>query len=178
MNNCSIIAISGISGAGKSTIGRQLAQRLMAGFIDQDEFFDSFIPKVTLSNGHIRSNYDADIAVDIVRFNQRILKQKETDPKIVIVGFALRDYMFTNETRPTIHFHLSISDELSLQTRLRVKDFSEERKVDEILMFNDYVLPYYRATLEYSKIDHYIVICKDDQRRPIEEIMEEIILKC
>src|SRR5579862_6147182 len=177
MNNY-IIAISGLSGASKTTTGKALAEKLSASLIDQDEFFDSYIPEVTLSNGHKRKCYDCDTAIDIVKFNQKILKEKENHQVIVIAGFSLRSYFFIQRTQPNIHFHLTIDKELSLQTRLEVKNFSDERKADELLMFNEYVFPYYQQTLSESKIDHDIfVISNNGERRPINDILDVICEK-
>ncbi|QKF94088.1 gluconate kinase [Fadolivirus algeromassiliense] len=170
-----IIAISGISGAGKTTIGKMLATKLGGVYLDQDWFFSKNKPLVTLSNGKKALNYDCDEAIDFGRFNRMIDNEKKNNKIIVIGGFALREYFFYKGNEPTIHFHIKIPRDLSLKTRLQVKKFSEERKKDEIYMFNEYVYPYYEKTLKFSKIDHMIDGVENGKRRHINEILEEIL---
>lgn len=172
-----IIALSGISGAGKSKIGTEISKILSAVYIDQDSYFLYNIPKVELSNNYIIKNYDSDEAIDIVKFNDAIRSNKNNI--VIVVGFSLRTTMFDNDNIPNIHFHLNIPKELSLLSRLNTKPFSEERKNNEILVFNEYVYPYYQETLKLSQIDHYIE-CYDNikgERRNVNDIVFDIINK-
>lgn len=182
MNN-NIIAISGISGAGKTTIGKLLAEKLGGIFIDQDWFFNRKKPIVKLPNGKTLLNYDSDEAIDVVRFNNFIEEKKKYNRPIVISGFALRNYFFYKSNEPKIHFHIRVPKELSLETRLKlkVKVPSEERKQNEKYMFNKYVYPYYEETIKNSKIDYYIDGTETTngviKRKNINKILDEILIK-
>jgi len=170
----SIIAISGISGAGKSTIGKMLAKKLNATFIDQDWFNSSNKQKVILSNGSTVTNYDCDDAFNIKNFNDAISSNKRNN--LVIVGYNLRYYFFFEGNKPTIHFNIVIPKELSLKTRLAIKPFSDERRANEKLFFNEYLYPYYQDTLKNSDIDHFINGVIDNKRKTIEDILNYILI--
>jgi len=168
-----MIAISGISGAGKSTIGKLLAVKLNAIFIDQDWFATGSKQRCKLSNGEEFINYDCDESFNIKNFNDALSANKHKT--IVIAGFNLRYHLFYLENKPTIHIHINIPKELSLLTRLSIKPFSEARKNKEILVFNEYVYPYYEETLKLSNINHYIDGCINGERKTLNEILDEII---
>ncbi len=179
-----IIAISGISGAGKTTVGGKLAGMLNAVYIDQDWFFDrEKMPIVTLSNGMQGKNYDCDDAINTIKFNDAIrntLGNLVVNPldfsraRIIVGGFALKDSFFDADTRPDIHFHITIPKTLSCKSRLATKILQRER---EKCMFEAYVYPYYEETLEKSVINHYIsgVVENTETRREIDEILKEIM---
>lgn len=171
----SIIAISGISGAGKSTIGKILAKKLNAVFIDQDWFNSGNKQQATLSNGYIVTNYDCDNASNTKNFNDAISSNKHNN--LVVVGYNLRDYFFSDKNRPTIHFNIIIPKELSLETRLAIKSFSDERRANEKLFFDEYLYPYYENTLTNMNIDHFINGFVDNERETIENIINYIISK-
>lgn len=173
----SIIAISGISGAGKSTIGKLLADRINAVFIDQDWFFKSDIENVILSNGSSVKNYDSDQSIDIEKFNTAISEHKKNNHTIIISGFALRDYFFCEENKPNVHFHIIIPTLLSFTSRLTTKPFSEKRKIDEAFLFYEYVYPYYEETITKSNVDYIIIgtiSLADTSRKDIEDRISEI----
>jgi len=171
----SIIAISGISGAGKSTIGKMLAQKLNAAFIDQDWFISGNKQQAVLSNDYVVNNYDCDNAFNTQNFNDAISSNKHN--KIIIVGYNLRDHFFNDENNPTIHFNITIPKELSLKTRLSIKQFSNERRKKEELYFNEYLYPYYEETLKYSKINYFIDGIVNNERKTIDTIITEIMDK-
>ena len=171
----SIIAISGISGAGKSTIGKILAKKLDAAFIDQDWFNNSNKQQATLSNGYVVTNYDCDNASNIKNFNDAISSNKHN--VVIVVGYNLRDSFFNKENKPTIHFNIIIPKELSLETRLSTKSFSDERRSNEKLFFNEYLYPYYEDTLSNLKVNHYIDGVVDNERETIENIIDYILNK-
>lgn len=167
------IAISGISGAGKSTIGKIVAKKLNATFIDQDWFNSGNKQLVPLSNGHQVTIYDCDAISNIKNFNDAISSNKHDT--LVVVGYNLRDHFFNDDNKHTIHFHITIPKELSLETRLSVKPFSEERKANEKLYFDEYLYPYYEDTLKHLKIDHFIDGMLNEERKPLDDIVNYII---
>ena len=173
----SIIAISGISGAGKSTIGKLLAKKLNAGFIDQDWFNSGNKQQATLSNGYIVTNYDCDNISNIKNFNDAISSNKHDN--LVVVGYNLRDHFFNKENKPNIHFNILIPKELSLETRLTVKAFSDERRSNEELYFLEYLYPYYEDTLKNMNIDYIIngTINNGKERETLENIITNILSK-
>lgn len=172
-----IIAISGISGAGKTTIGKVLAYKMNGIFIDQDWFFKKQKPIVTLSSGVKVLNYDSDESLDIIKFNDFIINKLHLNKPIIISGFALKDSFF-HKMKPSLHFHIKIPKELSLETRLKVKKFSQERKNKETLVFNEYVYPYYEETLKKSSINYFIDgVDYSGKRKNLTDIINQIVSK-
>jgi adenylate kinase family enzyme len=173
--NKPIIAISGISGAGKTTIGRIIAKKIGAVYIDEDWFFKKEKPLIHLSNGSVVRNYDTDEAIDIVRMNQTIRDKLSLGIPIIIAGFALKDYFFDQDTKPTLHFHIKIPKEISLETRLKVKKFSLYARKNEYYMFNEIVYPYYLESLKVSKINYFIDgMNQQHKRRKLSDMILEI----
>ena len=172
-----IIGIGGISGSGKSTLGKQIAEKLNGVYIDQDWFFKKNKPQIKLSDGSTTSNWDCMEAIDISAMNDRIKKELKNHNIIVIGGFALWDEWFEQDIKPNIHFHIKIPKELSLETRLKVKNFGSEARKKQELIFNELVYPFYQETLKNSKIDHMIEGLNDSKRRPMEEMVNEIMSK-
>ena len=171
----SIIAISGISGAGKSTIGKILAKKLNAIFIDQDWFNGGNKQQATLSNGYIVTNYDCDNVSNIKNFNDAISSNKHDN--LVVVGYNLRNYFFNEQNKPTVHFNIIIPKELSLETRLATKSFSDERRANEKLYFDEYLYPYYEDILKNSDVDYFINGVVNNEREKIENIINYILTK-
>ena len=173
----SIIAISGISGAGKSTIGKIVAKKLNVTFIDQDWFNSGNKQQAILSNGYVVTNYDCDDASNIKNFNDAISSNKHNS--LVVVGYNLRDYFFNEGNKPTIHFNIIIPKELSLETRLVIKSFSDERRINEKLFFNEYLYPYYEDTLKNLNIDYFIngFSFINNKRETVENIINYILIR-
>src|SRR3990172_12989284 len=71
-----IIGISGISGAGKSTVAKILAERYNGLYVDQDSFYKRKKPMITLSNGIIKPNWDHEDALDIQQMNKDLRYKK------------------------------------------------------------------------------------------------------
>lgn len=173
-----IIAISGISGAGKTTIGKLLAKRLNGIYIDQDTFFKKDKPKVKLSDGSVTSNWDCLDAIDISAFNNKIKEELANNKIIIVGGFALWNEMFDNDTKPNIHFHIRIPRELSLETRLKVKNFTQENRLKQKLIFDELVYPFYQETLKHSEINYFIEgLDMNGNRKSIDDMINEIISK-
>lgn len=169
-----IIAISGISGSGKSSIAYKLAVILNGTHIDQDSDYKQNKPKVKLSNGVIKSNWDTLEAINLEEMNKKL----RIPGLVFLSGFALSDDVFENDNKPDIHVHLVISKELSLQTRLAIKNFKDDEKDTQILVFNELVYPFYQLTLNKSTIDIFINVESDNQkhtRKSFDDLLDEII---
>lgn len=79
------IAISGLSGAGKTSCGKLLAEKLGFTFIDLDWYFLEQKPIVTLSNGVKVKNYDCYEALDLEKIHAM------DTYNVILVGFVLTD---------------------------------------------------------------------------------------
>lgn len=169
-----IIAISGISGSGKTFIGSRLAIRLSGMHVDRDIYYKENKPKVRLSNGVVKSNWDTHEALDNVRMNEDL---RVLSGLLILSGFDLSDEVFDEDNKPDVHIHLHISPELSLQTRLAVKDFNSDDKETHRLMFNEVVYPFYQNVCRSSSINKTINVEIDNssQRRSGDDIVDEII---
>lgn len=171
-----LYVISGISGSGKTTIGKEVAMKVGATFIDQDWYFVDKKPQVTLSNGMIVSNYDCLEAID-PNFSNDIAQKLKLYP-IVLVGFALSRNMLP--VPPIIHIHLVTSDndnELEmrcLQARSQAKTVNP---IKDLLMVKEVVIPFYKYICDNSDITHYMnVYSNEGTRYTITNICESIMM--
>lgn len=178
-NKYKIIGISGISGAGKTTIGKKIADLTGGIFIDQDWFFKRDKPLTKLSDGTMVKNWDSTEAIDIPAMISKIRQELTKNKPIILAGFALRDEYFDPDTKPSIQFHIKIPKELSLQTRYKVKNFSPKYKKLQDKIFTELVYPFYLETLNKSKIDYIISGTKNNsmERVPMEDIINQIMDK-
>jgi uridine kinase len=168
------IAISGISGSGKSTIGQALATTLNLTYVDQDSYFIPQKPSITMSDGSMVKNWDCMDALDIHSLKHTIIQLAPNG--LILVGFALRDEVFPFP--PTCHIHLSTGSlksqiiERSIASRQQSKG---AKRIDE-LMVREVVYPFYQDTISKSTIDYIIEVYKDDDsRKTVNEIMNEIL---
>jgi len=179
-----LIVISGISGSGKTTIGRALVKYFNSfkgandeayKFVDEDSFYLKNKPKVKLSNGLVVANWDTLEAIDINSLRLTI----ESSENIVLVGFTLTKEIIGEYK--SIHFHLSIGDtdevviRRCVEARKRSKGFrGDKAKIDELVV-REVVMPFYKRTLKESDIDFKIDIYDHDKRRSVSEIVEVIM---
>jgi thymidylate kinase len=172
-----IIAISGISGSGKTTISSKLAIIFNATHIDQDSYYIKEKPKVLLSNGVMTSNWDCFKSLDLVQMN----KDLRIPGLVIISGFALSDAVFEDDNKPDVHIHLIIPKELSLETRLVVKNFKNDKighdalVFNQTLVFNELVYPFYQKIVNESTIHKTIDCCTSNNRKLLDTILDEII---
>ena len=168
-NKSAIIFISGISGVGKSTISKELANKLNFVHINQDNYYLKDKPIVTLSNGLKVKNWDSVAALDFEKLNNDIYDYLSEGRNILLEGFCLRDDLI--KVVPNIHIHLSyipVPPNVNLvDTYTANKDVIIPRiirsraqakpgiKNDEIVV-NELVWPFYMNTLENSTIDYVI----------------------
>jgi thymidylate kinase len=169
-----IIAISGISGSGKSTIASILAIILGGIHIDMDSYYKKNKPPFKLSNGLSVSNWDSLESIDLEQMN----KDLRIPGLVILSGFALSDDVFEDDNKPDVHIHLVISKELSLQTRAAIKNFEDIEKANQILVFNELLYPFYQLTLSKSIINININVESDIQthtRRTPNDLLDEIV---
>ena len=142
-----IIALSGLSGVGKTTAGKYVADKLGFTFIDQDTFFKDVKPKVVLSDGTVASNWDCLEAIDWDKFNEHVQETLKTN-NIVLVGFCLRKEML----KFTINLHILLEykdDPIEMCINARKKSKSAGSKYDsekDALMVREVVYPFYKET--------------------------------
>ncbi len=151
-----LIALSGLSGAGKSTQGKMLAAEMKWEYIDLDDYYRrKNLPRIKLSNGKTYNNYDTLEALDLPSFRADILKKQKLNT-VVITGFALREEVFDN-IRIDIHIHLLLDKRTSLDRRKhKYRFYDAKKKQFEIMMINECVYPFYIDTLNHSRINYFI----------------------
>ena len=159
-----IYFISGISGAGKTTIGKKLAEMFNCVFMDQDLYYRIYKPTTVLSSGERVINYDNEGIMDWDKMNLAIESQLEYS-NVVLVGYAL--WKEKLKFSPKVHF-LLIRDILNENNQHNlenlVKFCYEDRqkssrfrgKDNEMMMVKELVVPFYFKTL--SKIGPAVVI--------------------
>lgn len=167
------LAISGISGSGKSTIGLQLSKDLGLKYIDIDSFYISNKPYITLSNNVTVKNWDCLEALDITNLKLKI--KEEASKGLILVGFTLRDDLF-DEVKPHCHIHLSsgkTKDEI-IQRCIKSRQQSKSLNLDE-LNVREVVYPFYMETCTKSTINHIIEVYHNNERKSIKDIISEIL---
>jgi hypothetical protein len=198
------VFISGISGTGKTTIGKRLVEVLNKNnereggwiFKDQDDFFLPEKPRTApiFGGGRTKSNWDCIEAIDWVALN-KYLDGRQSD-NIIFVGYALRSDLIT--TKPDVHIHLTYAtviaktiwyvscttldcrelENLCIKSRLHTKKFkTDQDRLDDETMVRKVVVPFYFETLKHSKIDHTIeVLDREGKRVPVNWIIEKILI--
>lgn len=176
-----IVGISGISGAGKSTVAKLLAKQFGGIYVDQDWFYRKRKPFIKLSNGKTKPNWDHIDALDTKRMNSFLRGKQKLGKPIFLAGFALRDDIFHPDTKLDYHIHLRIPKQLSLQTRLKVKGFKDQDVETQRLMFEEAVYPFYLESLEKSTIDHTLDVMNPpdsidpNNRMPLDKEVDQIV---
>jgi len=175
------LLISGLSGSGKTTIGKQLSQLKGWNFIDGDDFF---IPKdqmsqVKLSNGDWVANWDSPNSIDWAKLN-RVVKQQLLNNNVVLVTFLPMTEMYEFN----VNYHVRL-----LTGRDAIKKCIDARKVskkivtlekaskDELVIL-EYVIPMY-ADMCARSVDQEIHVYQSDGessvRRDVRDILNDII---
>jgi uridine kinase len=170
-----IIAISGFSGAGKSTHGKQLASELGFQYLDLDDFYlRGNLPKVKLSDGSVKNNYDSLDSLDIKGF-QKEVKEMSKNGNLVITGFALREEIL-GDIKPYLHLHILLDKKTSLERRKhKFKHYDAQKKKKEKMMLDEVAYPFYLETLAKSKID-YFLDGQDESDKIYQEIKKLVFL--
>jgi hypothetical protein len=136
-----LIIISGISGSGKTTVGRAVAERLGYAFVDQDSFYRDDKPRFTLPDGHTASNWDCAEALDLVGLRRKLVNLLRTQ-NVVFTAFApVDEWIGTNKIRDlghTVkHIHLATTGpgtNVSKYSELAIKRCIDARIVSKNLI--------------------------------------------
>ncbi len=164
--------LSGLSGTGKTTLGKYIATKNKMIMIDQDTFYKKTKPKVVLSSGLIVSNWDCLEAIDWDALCTAVLKELTTN-SVILVGFAL----WQSELARLIEYvdsHVLLiygSDEVN-----RCKKARLHKGVDAVrdsLVVDELVMPFYRETLKNLGDCEVIKSFENERRRSIEELYNE-----
>lgn len=183
-----LIALIGISGTGKTTLGKQLAEKLNYTYVDLDDFYRKEKPKIRLSTGEIVRNWDTLKALDLEKFREHL---RSTSGGIIVGGFALKDSVFEKSPRMTILL-APLSDK---ETQKDLSAFSESEIQEEViqrtikarqqakgvssrdeLMVREVVYPYFLRMLKKVKIDHILpVYDRFGNRLPVLTLVSELV---
>ena len=167
-----LVAISGLSGSGKTTIGKKLAKEHGAKFIDLDKYFvpKENIPRTKLSNGEYVTNYDCYEAINWQKFWEDVDKSLYKYELVVIVGYCLpiteeqffitygedRDYDYH------FHLHLKLDKEECKKRRVASKGLTGDKIEKDGLEVDEIVWPFYKQNyyhsgdLNYRHIDEVV----------------------
>ncbi len=156
-----LIFISGLSGCGKSTIGKKIAKDFKLKLIDQFDYYKKgHDTKFTLPDNTTIINWYMDEAVDWDNFNKDIDEFKKNG--LVVIGFSLPEDKIIAEH--DFHIHLNISKQVCMEKRKafleKYKDkYEEEYKLIgtpvEKLKMNQIIYPYYIESTKKSKINKF-----------------------
>lgn len=175
-----LIYLHGVSTSGKSTIGSALSKQLTnAIHIDQDTYYKSVKPMVTFEGdkSYVTSNWDTVMAIDFDHFNLVIVKAIEQYSWVIVSGFAMHDELMT--LKPDVSFLLDYNinnpmDKISEQRKIS-KEYSGEKEEKDYWIVRKVLWPYYQETLKKISYDYNIKMFKEDKRRPIQDIVKEMI---
>lgn len=149
----SVIIITGLSGAGKSTIGPKLADYLGADYIDQDRFYrhPSTFPLVATPSGKKVRLWDHEGCIDFDRLVEGVWTKLRTTQTVILTGFYLPPKLLSS--LPVVRYLiLDIDYEICLTRRAKSKSIlAAPRKFDtnqDRWMVETYVLPFYQKGLD------------------------------
>jgi tRNA A37 threonylcarbamoyladenosine biosynthesis protein TsaE len=157
-----VILISGLSGCGKTKLGKNISRDFKIKLMNQNEFFiNDYNKTVKLSNGVEVIKWDNDDAVDWDKFNSEINKFNKDG--VIVIGFTFPVEKL--KFKPDFHLHLSIKKTTCMEKR---KDFFTKYKNlypmeyerlgtdTEKLIMNNLTYPHYLASMKSAKIHYFI----------------------
>lgn len=186
-NGPKLIFISGLSGSGKTTIGKALVKTLNETgdydhpwlFKDQDDFFVPTKPKIKLSNGKTKSNWDSTESIDWDSLIEWLSNHID-HYNIVLVGFCLRSDLIPYPH--DCHIHLTYDKENEtrcIESRLKSKSTyltTPEKIREDQLMVREVIIPFYQETLSKSDVSDMIEIYEGDKRKNINVLLDQIMI--
>ena len=170
------ILISGLSGCGKTTVGRKLAAILPnAIFIDGDQFYLKEKPKVILSDGSAVSNWDCAEAIDWGALNAGARAALEDSDIVLATFLPLVDRL---KFPITCHVRLLTAPtglppqteiQRCLAARAAAKGFeTEQKRARDELVVREVVYPAHVAVREMHPADLVVnTYGADGARRPV-----------
>lgn len=172
MNHVCIV-LSGLSGAGKTTLGMAYAKRYGYDFVDGDSFFLTQKPKVRLSDGSLASNWDDVKSIDWESLNRTVI-EKLNHTNVILVTFMPRIDLF--EFPVYRHIRLFVGNnqlEKCIEARRVSKKLTNERIARDEMMVREYVYP------EYLRMSHYpcdgiLLTYNGDIRKTLEQLLIEL----
>jgi gluconate kinase len=166
--------ISGISGTGKTTIGKMVAKYKNWTFIDQDSFYLQEKPLIMLSLGIKVKNWDCIESIDWHKLNNEVKKTLQLN-NVLLVGFALWSSYISFPVEKHIHlfYGTGIDNDIILCyfNRKESKNLTNDNILKDISIIKELVFPFYFKTLENSIITHYIRVYNENIRIDIDKLL-------
>ena len=157
-----LIFVSGLSGCGKTPIGKKIAKDFKLKLIDQFDYYKKgHAAKFTLPDNTTIINWYMDEAIDWDKLNKDIDEFKKTG--LIVIGFSLPEDKIISEH--DFHIHLNISKQVCMEKRKaflekRKEKYEEEYKLIgtpiEKLKMNQIIYPYYIESTKKSKINKFV----------------------
>jgi gluconokinase len=156
------LVLTGVSGAGKSTVGRALADRVGAVLLDADDFHTDAARRKMASGVPLD---DADRDPWIARMAEELGRCAGAGQRVVLACSALRRHhrMRLLEAAPDVSIvHLEVGrEELARRLAGRAEHFMPAQLLDSQL-----------AALEHPGSDHHAVV---DGEAPVEQVVDEVL---
>lgn len=156
------LVLTGVSGAGKSTVGRALADRTGAVLLDADDFH-SEANRTKMARGVPLT--DADREPWIAALAEEVRRRAEAGERVVLACSALRRHHRVRliEAAPDVELvHLEVGpEELARRLADRSDHFMPADLLDSQL-----------ADLEHPSAEHHAVV---DGEAPVEAVVDEIL---
>jgi cytidylate kinase len=171
-----IILISGLSGSGKSELGKNVSNDFKIKLLNMKTFYKpTFNETLKMPNEKIVVNYDTDDAIDWDKFNKEINEVKQKGVVVISPVFPTDKLNFN----PNYHIHLKISKQELKKKRTEYIEKHKDKNFDletELLRVNVATYPYYLNSLKRMKIDKFIDVTEmtDDE---IYDIIFDSIIK-
>jgi thymidylate kinase len=171
-----VIVITGLSGSGKTSQGRDLAGFLDAAYIDQDKSFIHPRDMGTVDyKGHPVPLYDQESSIDFLFLRETVAAKSFSKRKVILVGFYLPPKVLEN-FNVTKYIILNIDQETSMERRKRSKSRSGRwNAVKDEWMVKNYVVPFYQKGIRKMKeTDGEYDIVEIDATRSREEVWNDV----
>lgn len=156
------LVLTGVSGAGKSTIGRALADRIGATLLDADDLHDE-VARHKMARGVPLDDGDRDPWIG--RLVDELGRREQAGERVVLACSALRRSHRTRllgAASDVVFVHLEVSpEELSRRLHARSGHFMPPELLASQL-----------ESLEHPAAEHHAVV---DAEAPIEDVVEEIL---
>lgn len=179
MNN-GVVIISGLSGSGKTTVGKYYADRHGYIFLDGDEFFKRDKPQIVLiddDRNYTCSNWDTPDAIDWKLMNRVILDILKSNKKNLLLVTFLPIMMYF-EFQVIKHIRLELGPNMiekcieARKTSKHLNGNALKMRKDE-LMVRQVVVPLYEQISLYP-VDNIICVYESENRKSVEQIADEI----